>query len=226
VRTKYDRMFERKNQSILTPHYTALIAHDDDLAGEADDDEVFTLRRRDHALEGDSSDDDTPAVVAGTESAEKPPAKPLISSEDLSQRKLKQGASRKAQLKMRPAGEKLVFDEDGEARDFYEMGKAAEGGAGAEEARKEFVEAERARMKEADKVDRELARDKKREKKRKRKEREREVGRVLLLWFEVWSESRLTSIGARRLFVGRGWSGRGTWRWVGCVWRRRGGRGA
>ncbi|ORY35831.1 P-loop containing nucleoside triphosphate hydrolase protein [Naematelia encephala] len=165
VRTKYDRMFERTNQSILTPHYTALVNQ------EADDDEdgdVFTLRRRDHDLEGD----DDPEILKEDHST---PGEPLISSEDLSKRKLKSGTSRKAQLKNRPAPEKLVFDEEGHARDFYEHGKEAESGAGDEQVRRAFVEQERERMRAADKIDREVARDRKRELKRKRKEREREV---------------------------------------------------
>lgn len=165
VRTKYDRMFERKNQSILTPHYSKLVAHDDDLAGaEDDDDDVFTLARRDHDLDGADSDEDFEGVK-----------KPLISSEDLSKRKLKEGTTRKGQLKNRGMPTKVVFGEDGEARDFYEHGDDVEAGAGAEEVRRAFVEAESARMREADIVDREVAREKRREKKRKRKEREREV---------------------------------------------------
>ncbi len=168
-------MFERKNQSILTPHYTALIAQDEDLAGGEEDEEVFTLARRDHDLEGDA-DTALPTVAA-----------PLISSEDLSKRKLREGTSRKAQLKNRPQGEKVVFDEEGVEKNFYEMGDDAEGGAGAEERRNEYLEKERERMKLADKVDRELAREKKREKKRKRKERERDVS----LFNDFWAKLTL-----------------------------------
>jgi ATP-dependent RNA helicase DDX10/DBP4 len=154
-------MFERRNQSILTPHYSALVSHDDD------EDEVFTLARKDHALadEGDDlAEGDLEPKPVGAASDE-----PLISSEDLSKRKLKAG------VKNRPAAEKLVFDEEGNATNFYESGAQAELGAGDAAARKEFLEKERAQMREADKVDRAVARDAKREKKRKRKEREREV---------------------------------------------------
>jgi len=157
-------MFERRNQSILTPHYSALVSHDDD------EDEVFTLARKDHALadEGnDLADGDLEPSAAASE--------PLISSEDLSKRKLKAGVSKKAILKNRPAAEKLVFDEEGNATNFYESGRQAELGAGDVAARKEFLEKERAQMREADKVDRAVAREAKREKKRKRKEREKEV---------------------------------------------------
>lgn len=177
VRTKYDRMFERKNQSILTPHYSSLVAHDEDLGDDGADD-VFTLARRDHDIdEGDSDDDgilkETPAS-ATTSNTKQPAATPLISSEDLSKRKLKAGTSKKAKIKTGPAPEKLIFDESGQAREFYEMGHDAESGAGDIAKRREFLEQERERMREADRVDREVAREKKREKKRKRKERERE----------------------------------------------------
>ncbi|KAK1922966.1 ATP-dependent RNA helicase DBP4 [Papiliotrema laurentii] len=175
VRTKYDRMFERRNQSILTPHYSALVAHDDDLAkdGEDDDDEVFTIARRDHALEDEGANlADTDLVPSVNAAAV---AEPLISSEDLSKRKLKMATSKKLNLKNRPAPEKLVFDEEGNATNFYESGIQAEQGAGAEAARREFVERERQQMREADKIDRAVAREAKKEKKRKRKEREREA---------------------------------------------------
>ncbi|KAL7422642.1 ATP-dependent RNA helicase dbp4 [Cryptotrichosporon argae] len=150
VRTKYDRMFERTNQSILTPHFTKLVSHDD--GGSDDDgDDVFTLARRDHELDG-------PALPA---------------SDELSKRALKAATSKKGALKHRPVPEKLVFDDAGEAREFYEAGRDAEAQAARERAR--YVAEETERMKAADKVDREVAREKKRERKRKRKEREREA---------------------------------------------------
>ena len=52
MRTKYDRLFERKNQNILSEHYTKLIDH----GGSDSDDEFLTLKRADHDLD---SDDDT-----------------------------------------------------------------------------------------------------------------------------------------------------------------------
>ncbi|ODN86073.1 ATP-dependent RNA helicase DBP4 [Cryptococcus wingfieldii CBS 7118] len=165
IRTKYDRMFERKNQDILTPHYTALISTEDD-----DNDDVFTLARKDHQLSGDEGDDvDTEALKAELK-------KPLISSEDLSKRKLKAATSRKALLKDRPAPEKVIFDEEtGEARDFYKSGKEVEQEESNEERRKAFLEKEREIMRIQDKIDKEVARGKKQELKRKRKDREKEL---------------------------------------------------
>lgn len=165
MRTKYDRMFERKNQSILTPHYSALVAHDEDLlaAGADGDEDFITLKRRDHDLDGTIPDPDAP-----------------ISSEDLSKRKLRMATSKKALAKNGPLGTKVVFNDEGEARDFYEMGEKVEEGAAAEEKRLAFVREEQERMKIADKEDREVAREKRREKKRKRKEREREVSTFVM----------------------------------------------
>ena len=152
-------MFERKNQSILTPHYAALVSHDHE-----DADEVFTLARRDHALDVEEAASDREGIT-----------QPLTSSGDLSKRKLKAGSSRKGQLRTRPAPEKVVFDDQGMTREFYEAGKDAESGAGADAKRKAYMDAERDKMRIADRLDRQVARERKKERKRKRKEREMEV---------------------------------------------------
>ena len=157
-------MFERKNQSILAPHYSALISHGDE--GEGGDDDVFTLARRDHDIENDNDDilqETTTNITDDT---------PLITSEDLSKRKLKAATSKKALLKSRPAPDKIIFDEvTGEARNFYESGADLETLAGGDAERKKFLEEEGKRMREAHRVDKEVAKEKKREKKRKRQER-------------------------------------------------------
>ncbi|KZO94678.1 DEAD-domain-containing protein [Calocera viscosa TUFC12733] len=153
VRTKYDRMFERKNQNILSEHYTKLIDHDVD--GALNDAEDFiTLKRVDHSLEEG-------------EGAEY----------ELSKRKLKIGQSRKAMLKYKPgAGTKLVFDEEGEAHAAYEIADDEEFRKGdVRGAGREFAQREREQLRVVDREDKEVAKEKKREKKRKRKEREREV---------------------------------------------------
>ncbi|KAF8516044.1 DEAD-domain-containing protein [Gautieria morchelliformis] len=156
VRTKYDRMFERKNQNILSDHYTKLVDHSGELIGGAAEEEDFiTLKRADHALEG--GDDEK-----------------LPGSEALSKRKLKAAGSKKAMLKYQGVGTKLIFDDEGKAHELYEMqddlafheGDAL--GAG-----REFAENERSRLREVDVRDKEEAKEKKREKKRKRKDRQR-----------------------------------------------------
>lgn len=152
VRTKYDRMFERKNQNILSEHFTKLVEHSDD--GHSDDD-FITLKRADHALENME----------------------LPEHEVTSKRKQRLALSKKALAARGPKGSKLVFDDDGNAHEIYELKSA-------EEAFKEddvkavaarFAEEERGKLKQADVVDRAVAKEKKKEKKRKRKERERAV---------------------------------------------------
>ncbi|RPD65179.1 DEAD-domain-containing protein [Lentinus tigrinus ALCF2SS1-7] len=152
VRTKYDRMFERKNQNILSEHYTKLVDREDDDS----EDEFITLKRADHDL------DDGIA---------------LLESGFTSKRKEKMSMSKKALAKYGEKGHKLVFDDEGNAHEVYEMKDTADvfkDEREVMEAGRQFVETERGKMKEVDVVDKAEAKEKKREKKRKRKERERE----------------------------------------------------
>jgi ATP-dependent RNA helicase DDX10/DBP4 len=162
VRTKYDRMFERKNQTVLSSHYSKLIEHespsnDDD---EKTDDEFITLKRADHDL---------------------PESKMLpLDSSDLSKRKLKLGKAKQAIAKNGVA-KKLVFDDAGKPHEIYEMADPdawyeAKGGlVGAKKEGQLFAQQEGLKMRVADVADKQEARDKKRDKKRKRKEKEKAV---------------------------------------------------
>ncbi|KAG1872949.1 hypothetical protein DFJ58DRAFT_722111 [Suillus subalutaceus] len=97
VRTKYDRMFERKNQNILSAHYSKLIDHGDAV----DDDEDFiTLKRSNHDL----SDTD---------------ANPEI--DNLSKRKLKLSRTKRAVAKYGQLGHKILQRGSGRGE---EAGKA------------------------------------------------------------------------------------------------------
>ena len=148
-------MFNRKNQSVLSEHYTKLIDHSADGAGEDDDDDFITLKRADHAL----AENDTSSTF------------------ELSKRKVKMGQSKKAMLKFHGLGEKLVFDEEGRGHEVYEMRDVDEEFKGKDilEAARDFAEDERGKLKQADMQDKQEAREKRKEKKRKRKERENEV---------------------------------------------------
>lgn len=165
-------MFERKNQNVLSEHYSKLIDHSADQDGEASDDDFITLKRADHDLPSDSD---------------------LPESSHLSKRKLKMGTSRHAMLKFKPQPTKTLFDEDGRAHGVYEMKDVTEVFKGGEhevrEAEKKFAQEERARLAEADVQDRAVARDRKREKKRKRKDREHAVS---IFWLP--SAARLTEL--------------------------------
>lgn len=148
-------MFERKNQNILSEHYSKLIDHPD--AGA--DDDFITLKRADHNL----ADDELP-----------------LDPDDISKRKQRMGKAKRTLL-TGGMSRKLVFDDEGQPHEIYEMRDADEwvkekgGSAGVAEAGRQFAEGERGKMKEATVLDKEEARDKKREKKRKRKEREKGV---------------------------------------------------
>ncbi|VDB87171.1 unnamed protein product [Peniophora sp. CBMAI 1063] len=182
VKTKYDRMFGRKNQNILSEHYTKLVDHG---ASDSDDD-FITLKRADHALPDDPS---FPTSNPSTSNLEPTPATnteaagTFDSSENLSKRKLKMAKSKKAMLKFKGAPTRLVFDDEGQGHEIYEMkdveevfGADGEGDArkGALEEARRFAEEERERLRVVDGEDKREAREKKRERKRKRRERERE----------------------------------------------------
>jgi ATP-dependent RNA helicase DDX10/DBP4 len=175
VRTKYDRMFEKKNQNILSEHYTSLIDHSssndpsalDSTSNDVDD--FITLKRANHDIDASSAN------------------VPL--SSDLSKRKLKAGESRKAALKLKGAPTKLVFDEEGAAHEIYELvGEEEEKGKKKGDEKERFVELEKGKMEEIDVEDRAVAREKRREKRRKEKEREKAVsfGPVTICCF-CWS---------------------------------------
>lgn len=94
-----------------------------------------------------------------------------------SKRREKMMTSKKEVAKFKPKGTKLIFDDDGQAHAIYELQDEdkfrADGTA--ESQRQKFLDEEGKRVKEADVLDRKLAKDKKREKKEKRKRREAEV---------------------------------------------------
>ena len=166
VRTKYDRMFERKNQNVLSKPYRQLVDH----SGLDEDDDFITLKRADHDLPLDPS--------------------PKEHVANLSKRKQKLSKSKLAILKYGDLGKKLIFDDEGKPHEVYEMADAEElfkgGVATAKEAGRKFAEEEKGKMRVADEDDKREAKEKKRERKRKRKEREREVC-LFLVHFELHS---------------------------------------
>jgi ATP-dependent RNA helicase DDX10/DBP4 len=156
VKTKYDRMFGRKNQSILSEHYSKLVDHSTDALGlptQEEEDDFITLSRRDHDLT----------------------AEEMAEAAEPSKRQLKRGQSKKAMAATKGLGTKLVFDDDGVAHELYELEdeEAFRRQGDANELGRKFVEEEREVLKKRDVEDREVAREKRREKKRKRKEREK-----------------------------------------------------
>ncbi|KAI1453371.1 DEAD-domain-containing protein [Annulohypoxylon moriforme] len=172
VRTKYDRMFERTNQDVLTNHYAKMIGDGEQGANDEEDEDDFLSVKR--VLQGDDLDgangENGPApgtkIIDGLGGEE-----PFVVD---SKRREKMLKSKKKMLKFKGKGDKVVFDDDGTAHhpyrikdedDFIQDGSA-------EAQRQRFVEDEAVKVKEADIDDKQLAKDKRREKKEKRKARE------------------------------------------------------
>ncbi|WEW57363.1 ATP-dependent RNA helicase dbp4 [Emydomyces testavorans] len=199
VRTKYDRMFERRNQDVLTEHYTKLIRDEDDIDGDekdnpaadADEDDAFlSIKRRFGAGDEDLGEDsESKAEIAGSKkgirAVQVDGKEPLIID---SKRREKLLTSKKKLLKYKGKGTKLVYDDEGNAHEIYELEDEEQFKAkgDAAEQRASFLELEAERTRLADIRDKEIAKQKKREKKEKRRararaEKEAEAGPVAVL---------------------------------------------
>jgi ATP-dependent RNA helicase DDX10/DBP4 len=170
-------MFERKNQNILSEHYSKLISHDS--ASESED-EFITLKRADHGLDdGDVTGPLDTNGPSGSSAAHYTTFEQDL-RENLSKRKQKMGKAKRT-IATGGVNTKLVFDDEGKAHQLYELEDGEKwfeqrgGLSGAQEEGRKFAQGERDKMKVTNVVDREEAKDKKREKKRKRKEREKEA---------------------------------------------------
>ncbi|KAK7418948.1 ATP-dependent RNA helicase dbp4 [Neonectria punicea] len=171
VRTKYDRMFERTNQDVLSSHYTKLVIGDDEKDGDDEDEEDFlSVKRRlnDDDLDEESKNafESSAKIINGMGGNE-----PYIVDSKRREKALK---SKKKMLKFKGNPTKLVYDDDGNAHEVYELQDEddfhQEGPA--EELRRKFVEDEATRVRDADVDDKQLAKQKKRDKRDKRKARE------------------------------------------------------
>ncbi|MCJ1230737.1 ATP-dependent RNA helicase dbp4 [Toensbergia leucococca] len=179
VRTKYDRMFERRNQGVLTDHYSKLIddkdnpkANDSD---DADQDNDFLIVKRRLSDASDTNSDveakakfnpsTTSKAITGIGNT------PLIIDSKRREKLLK---SKKALLKHKGKGTKLVFDDEGNSHPVYELEGEDQfkqrGPADAQRAK--FLEVEQERVRAADAADKLTAKGKRKERKEKRKARE------------------------------------------------------
>jgi ATP-dependent RNA helicase DDX10/DBP4 len=196
VRTKYDRMFERQNQDILANHYAKMVRNDEDEEDDIDlnrldgeqvsDDALFDVKRRIPAVSDSDAHDDEPGFeevgddhVSGHKFVHLHGASnPLILDSKRREKLLK---SKKKLLKLKDKGNKVVFDDDGNAHQIYELEdeEAFKARGAANDQRQKFLESEMGRVKAADEIDRTVAKEKKRSKKEKRKERERAEAEVV-----------------------------------------------
>ena len=175
VRTKYDRMFERRNQDILTPHYSKLIDHGQNSVrmNDANEDSRFlSVRRRLTNATGNQDPNkngkNIPLRVI-----------PILGGEPLaidSKRRERLLKSKKLLAKAKGKSSKLVYDDDGNAHEVYELEDEAgfrKHGPSADQ-REKFLQLERDRVREADVGDRDMAKEKRRAKREKLRERRRE----------------------------------------------------
>lgn len=160
VRTKYDKMFERQNQNVLSNHYLKIqndALKDEDASDDEDDEDdggFMAVKRQDHNL----NEDDLPDMTAPT-----------------SKRSAKKALSKKASLNDKGNAKKLLFDDEGNPHEVYEFQDEddfqADGDAQLQKS--QFIGKEAEVMEVDDLSDKELAKQKRIEKKRKRKEAER-----------------------------------------------------
>lgn len=129
--------------------------------------EDFIIKRADHDLDLPASSQFDPDV------------------ENLSKTKLKLSRTKRMIARYSQMSHKLVFDDEGNPHEVYEIVNPEEfykhGAEAVKEAGRAFAEGEKGKLKGVDVVDKQEAKDKKKEKKRKRKERERGVSQSALL---------------------------------------------
>ncbi|PFH56305.1 hypothetical protein XA68_16752 [Ophiocordyceps unilateralis] len=178
VRTKYDKMFERKNQDVLSSHYAKLVPSGDragdgddgdDDDDDDDDDDFLQVKRR---LNDDDLDDESRKASLGSAKViEVGGDQPYIVD---SKRREKALRSKKKMLKFKGNPTKVIFDEQGQPHAMYELQAEADfqSQGPAEEQRQRFLAVETARARDADVDDKQLAKQRRREKRERKKARE------------------------------------------------------
>lgn len=148
VRTKIDKMFERKNQTVLSEHYLNITKS---AINDEDEDDFMQIKRVDHAL----NEADLPDLTV-----------------PISKRAQKRALSKKASISTKGNATKLIFDDDGVSHPVYELeGEEDFHRRGtAEEQKRDFINKEAEVMSKVDIIDKKVAKEKKQEKKRKRLE--------------------------------------------------------
>ena len=208
VRTKYDRMFERQNQGVLSEHYMKLIEEDgggevEDSGSDADErgkvsdggDDFLSVKRRFEAGDSDldQNNDSGSDSESGASSRSSQPqsSKPKATTNDQkiktiqlstapsaspltidSNRRSKLLTSRKALLKYKGRPTHLTFSDDSDTPHDKKAYQDEKTFTKADEERRVFLEKEAERAREADVLDKEVARGKRREKIGRRKDRE------------------------------------------------------
>ena len=178
-RTKYDRMFERQNQDVLANHYTKLVddaALLEQTAISEDEDAGFMSAKRLLSNEPDTDGEKAEVTLAMPEKT----AKVItgVTQDALlidSKRREKLLKSKKKLSKFKEKGKKLVYDDDGNVHEVYELEDedkfASRGPADAQKS--QYRDLEQLKLDAGDVDDKAAEKRKRKEKKLKRKERER-----------------------------------------------------
>ena len=177
TRTKYDRMFERTNQDILTDHYSKLVNDDQGQNNDVNDldegNDFLTVKRR--LSDASIVESETERNLLPTKPTPSKTLEQIPINVD-SKRKEKLLKSKKKLLKLKDRGQKLVFDEEGNPHQVYELENEDQfkqrGPADAQKAK--FLEEEQTRLQAADMADKQAVKAKRKEKREKRKTREAE----------------------------------------------------
>ena len=178
VRTKYDRMFERQNQDVLSQHYSKILQVEDDHQ-QPTVEEMHNLEDDFLSIKRIIPADEAPPIASHI--PDKRPKKliqlegakePIFIDSKRAEKRLK---SKKQLLRYKDRGQKLVFDNEGRPHEVYEMEDEEKFKAqGLPEAQRQiFVEAEREKVELCDVGDKAAAKTKRRAKLQKRKDRER-----------------------------------------------------
>lgn len=169
VRTKVQKMFERTNQDVLSSHYRKMVGDEE---GDDDEDADFFSAKR--VLNDDDLDEAAGQKDDAAEDGALPTVVDFGGDQQLivdSKRREKLLKSKKKLLKFKGHGQKLVFDDDGNAHPIYELVDEDEFRAQGpvEELRRQFVEGEGGKVAEADVEDKEAAKQRRKEKRERRK---------------------------------------------------------
>ena len=171
TRTKYDRMFERQNQDILSHHYQQLLADDSDKHKvDVDEEDGFLkVKRRlqdassefgDGEVNGNLDHSGVVRLIPGLGKG----SSPLVID---SKRKQKLLHSKKKLLKLKDKGTKFVFDDQGQARPIYELedeNQFRQRGT-ADMQKMKFLDVEQRKLQAADIADKQTAKNKRKKKK-------------------------------------------------------------
>ena len=180
TKTKYERMFQRRNQDVFADHYAKLVEDEKgngiDNTGDLDEQNGFLIVKRrlsDASISSGEDDDASGREVSNDKQDRHKLTKAPVTID--SKRKAKLVKSKKALLKLKPKGKKLVFDDSGVAHEIYELEPEsqfqAQGPADSQKAK--FLAAEQERLQNADVADKQAARAKRKEKRERRNAAER-----------------------------------------------------